>query len=226
MRRTRQGILVKAGVHYSQPGPGKPAPFELTVAGTALTDEDLAVVRRTVENGVVARLAAADAGHEEHRLQGAIAAGRESLGWGSADRLKREFPARRPTGGVAFIDFLRLDADGVLHIVETKIGDDEMLVLQGLDYWIWAQANRSALESHLGAPITDVLVDYVLGVPGGGATSTRPVLSSYAPAQLESLAPDVRWRVHVLTGWGQPPLGLTSLAEREAPGAPYVRRRT
>lgn len=226
VRRTRQGVLVRAGVHYSQPGPGKPAPLEVTVGDSAITPEGLAAITRSIENGVVARLAAADAGHEEHRLQGALAAGRASLGWGSGEPLMREFPALRPTGGIAFIDFLRLDAEGVLHIVETKIGDDEMLVLQGLDYWIWAQSNRAALESRFGAPITDVVVDYVLGVPGGGAAVTRPVLSSYAPAQLESLATDVRWRVHVLIGWAQPPMAVTSLAEREVPGTPYVRRRT
>ena len=52
------------------------------------------------------------------------------------------------------------------------------------------------------------------------------VLSSYAPAQLEALDPSIRWRVHVLAGWDRPPLQPTSLAEREVPDQPLVRRRT
>ena len=36
-------------------------------------------------------------------------------------------------GGTAYIDFLRLDDSATLRIVETKIGHDEMIVLQGLD---------------------------------------------------------------------------------------------
>ena len=48
------------------------------------------------------------------------------------------------------IDFLGVDNSGHLHIVETKIGGDEMLVLQGLDYWIWAQRNLPQLIADLG----------------------------------------------------------------------------
>ena len=46
--------------------------------------------------------------------------------------------------------------DHVLHIIETKLGHDEMLVLQGLDYWMWARVNREALAhprlAHLTRP--------------------------------------------------------------------------
>ena len=49
----------------------------------------------------------------------------------------REFPAWRPgSNRAAYIDFLANDAHGRLHVVETKIGADAMLVLQGLDYWL------------------------------------------------------------------------------------------
>ena len=36
--------------------------------------------------------------------------------------IEREFPARRPNGRPAYLDFLYVDNDHRLHIVETKIG--------------------------------------------------------------------------------------------------------
>jgi hypothetical protein len=69
-------------------------------------------------------------------------------------------------------------------------------------------------------------VDYVLGTPAGGPPKNSPVLSSYAPAQLEALDPEIRWRVHVVAGWSQGPLQISSLNEREVPKKPHVRRRT
>lgn len=226
IRRTRGGgALVRAGVHYSQPGPGKPAPLEVAVTAR-IAHPDVAAVKQRVINGIVARLTEADTGHEEHRLQAALATAAATLSWGPAETLRREFPARRPGGGAGYIDFLRLDENGTLHVVETKIGDDEMLVLQGLDYWIWAQANRAALEDHFSKPISNVVIDYVIGVPGGAQVDQRPLLSSYAPAQLEALAPDVRWQVYLLGGWAQPPVDLRPLGPLTLPGPQHVRRRT
>jgi hypothetical protein len=93
-----------------------------------------------------------------------------------------------------------MDDSGILHIVETKIGHDEMLVLQGLDYWIWAQANAKLLADHFKVhAIRMVGVDYVVGAKDGKqdlAEGKQPVLSPYAPAQLEGLDNEIDWQVH------------------------------
>jgi hypothetical protein len=81
-------------------------------------------------------------------LQARLAAHPDVLGL-DPDRLWRELPCVRPRGQRAFIDLAGVDAAGRIHLVETKIGDDPMLVLQGLDYWIWADAHRAELAEHL-----------------------------------------------------------------------------
>ena len=59
----------------------------------------------------------------------------------------REFPARRVGGGLGYIDLLGPDGDGRVHLVETKRDTDVMLVLQGLDYWIWADAHAKRIRT-------------------------------------------------------------------------------
>ena len=55
--------------------------------------------------------------------------------------------------GRGFVDLLGLDGHGDIRIVETKLAtnDDELLIFQGLDYYIWAQAYRATLRDRLGA---------------------------------------------------------------------------
>ena len=55
------------------------------------------------------------------------------------------------------------DPSGRLHVVETKIGADAMLILQGLDYWLWCRANDAHANAALGAtsarpPVIDFVV--------------------------------------------------------------------
>ncbi|MDZ7727117.1 MAG: hypothetical protein U5Q44_02375 [Dehalococcoidia bacterium] len=50
--------------------------------------------------------------------------------------------ASRGEGARGFVDFVGVDIDGGLHVVETKIGPDHMLGLQGIDYWAWVTAHR------------------------------------------------------------------------------------
>ena len=79
----------------------------------------------------------------------------------------RELPAFRRTysdkrrvaeWGRGFIDLLGGDAQGAIRVVETKLGADDMLVLQGLDYYVWADRFRDELAGKLGidqrAPLT------------------------------------------------------------------------
>lgn len=169
-------------------------------------------------------------GYREHWMQATLARYTAQIGWSGSHRLKREFPAKRPGGGTAYIDFLRMDESGILHIIETKIGHDEMLVLQGLDYWIWAQANAQLLADHFKVHATRMVgVDYVVGPKDGKqdlARGQQAVLSPYAPAQLEALDSEIDWQVHLCTGWATRSPVITPLGARKVPAAPYVHHRT
>ena len=92
------------------------------------------------------RLAEQDRGHVEHRLQGALALGPLQANLGLAE-FAREYPAWRADHRPGFIDFLGLDRQNRLHVVETKVNpDDVTTVLQTLDYAIWVQANAKKIR--------------------------------------------------------------------------------
>ena len=132
---------ITSGIHYS--GPKKPIPH--VTSGPI----DLAVqaeVQREVETGIEAARAREAGPYKEHLLQENLMRHRVDVGWPESDVLIREFPALRPNGGTGYIDFLRVEHDGTMHIIETKIGLDEFVVLQGLDYWIWARSNMDLLR--------------------------------------------------------------------------------
>ena len=195
IRRTAGGLEITSGIHYS--GPKKPSP-RLTSGPIGLGTQ--ADVQRDVEAGIGAARAREAGPYREHLLQENLMRHRVAVGWPETDVLIREFPAVRPNGGTGYIDFLRVEHDGTMHIVETKIGLDEFVVLQGLDYWIWARSNQDLLRerfrSDQGIEIRDdVVVDYVLGdesKPG----HPIPILSPYAVAHLSYLPPEMRWRLH------------------------------
>jgi hypothetical protein len=149
--------------------------------------------------------------YPEHDIQDAIGRNLIDLGW-DAEVLLREYPATRPNGGLGLIDFLGLDKTGTLRIVETKIGDgDRMMPLQGLDYWIWATANKHLVEDAVGRPFTGIRLDFVIG----RSPKKRPdaqILNTYAPAVLRLLNDDIAWEIHTIpelapavrrvTSWG------------------------
>ncbi len=229
IQRRRTTLLVKSGVHHAKAAWGRRLPAMLTLANRNLTSAELELIKSRVRADIEAKLSGYPQGFREHQMQATLAQYPAEVGWSERPRLEREFPARRPGGGTAYIDFLRLGDDGTLHIVETKIGHDEMLVLQGLDYWIWAQANMRLLADHFKVPaISHVVIDYVVGPKDGKqnpADVTDPVLSPYAPAQLEVLDKDIDWQVHLCTGWATSNPAVTSLGAHMIPGAPYVHHR-
>jgi hypothetical protein len=108
----------------------------------------------------------------------------------------REFPAWRPgSTRSAYIDFLAKDDNGRVHVVETKIGADAMLVLQGLDYWLYCRANHEKVNQALGATSPrPPVIDYVVAPskPGGAP------ISIYTAAQAEALHRDIEWRFVVV----------------------------
>jgi Restriction Endonuclease associating with ARP len=93
---------------------------------------------------VARRLSGHDDDDRESRVQARL-----SRLWGlNSDH--REVPARRPYRGDGKIDLIRVCDSGVLELVETKVGFDDCLLLQGLDYLAWAQANAESLAQFYG----------------------------------------------------------------------------
>lgn len=226
LKSVRGGVELLAGVN------SKAAATASRGSGTSrkpitgpLDRAAFARVRAVIENGIADRLDGTDSRHKEHRLQAGLIRHAEQLAW--PNRPEREFPARRPGGGTGYIDFLRLDAAEVLHIVETKIGHDEFLVLQGLDYWMWATANRHLLARHFGvAELKGIVVDYVLGeFDGSSSRPHEPIMSPYGPGQLESLADDLSWEVFRLTHWATDHPDLQGLGSGVVPQKPEVSHR-
>jgi hypothetical protein len=170
----------------------------------------------------IARRIAADASSEwfekrlrdypEHDIQDAIGRNLIDLGW-KVEVLLREYPATRPSGGLGLVDFLGLDGSGSLRIVETKVGDgDRMMPLQGLDYWIWATANRQLAEAAIGQSFTSIRLDFVIGRSPKKRANAQ-ILNTYAPAVLMELDDEIAWEVHTIpesaptvrrvVSWGQ-----------------------
>ena len=113
---------------------------------------------------------------------------------------------RPPSGwGRGFIDLAGLDGHGNIRIVETKLATnaDDLLVLQGLDYLVWAHAYEHALQERLGAPRHARLeLHFVLGAdPSDGTVTTSPCTEPLAAA----LDPDVvTWRFQTVHDWFAP----------------------
>jgi hypothetical protein len=229
IQRQGKGLLVKSGVHYSKATLGTPLPDSVSFIGRNLIPEELSTIKTRVQDGIKDKLAGHPGGYSEHWMQATLARYPANAGWSGPHGLEREFPAKRPGGGTAYIDFLRLDDDATLHIVETKIGHDEMLILQGLDYWIWAQSNATLLASHFKIDkITHIVIDYVVGTKDGHspAASQHALISPYAPAQLEAMSQDIDWQVHLCTGWATTSPAMTALGPHTIPATPHVHHRT
>ncbi|MDQ0375983.1 hypothetical protein [Cellulomonas humilata] len=207
IRRTREGLQIVAGIDFGPTSPN-PTPTPLVLTGR-MTDEQLREVTAAVEAGCHERRFGIALRHDEHWLQAALRRRPDALGL--EQPVLREVAAWRPRGSASddperprvprsrgFVDLAGLDALGTLVLVETKLGADDLLVLQGLDYWIWARANRKRLAARLDCK-DDVPMEiaYCVGGTGGG----DPTLSRHLPAQLDALHPEIRWRLLHVTEW-------------------------
>ena len=198
IRRTKPGLGIRAGVVSSKPGDTPFSPgVELDIGGPLKNSEHASLVRG-VEVAVAERLDGTDATHAEHRFQARLA--HSEIGSQlSLSVLLREFPAFRPGAAKprrSYIDFLARSDDGTVHVVETKIGHDPMIALQALDYFIWAEAHRSAIAKHLGAGSASATrVDLVVMRPQG-----RSLVDDATRAVLDRLSRPVRWRVFEAVG--------------------------
>ena len=206
---TDHGIAITAGIHYSKPGQ---APAPVTVEkGAILTAEQLETLWQAVETGIGARLDGSKPIHhpDEHWLQAVIR--RDPSLVGVEQPALRELPAWRPHDspsrwGRGFIDLIGVDGHGDIRIVETKLAHnpDDRLILQGLDYYLWANAYREAVVNRLGAAKKARLeIHYVIGDTVDGAIK----VSGFAAAQAAGLDKTIPWRFHTVRGWYHPPNG-------------------
>ena len=207
IKRSAGGLVIRAGVHYTKADQA-PQPFKVTKSGQ-LDPKVVEEIKRLVLEGVRARNEGTDAIHraDEHWLQSVIR--RDPSLVGVEQPALREVPAWRPRRSVddpstmwgrGFIDLLGVDGHGDIRIVETKIADnqDDLLILQGLDYFVWTKQYKEALVSRLGASKNAELeIHYVVGADKDG----KAPLSPFAPALVNNLDPCISWRFQVVRDW-------------------------
>jgi hypothetical protein len=201
VKRTGSTVAVSAGVHHTS-DPAK-APLTVTLDGPLEGGAHHRVVA-AASHAMADRLEGDDAANAEHLLQERLAAHHAELGL--VARPRREVPAVRATGRRGFIDLLGVDSHQHLWVIETKIGPDEMLALQALDYWIWCSAHSDALAAHLGqTDLRPAQIDLLLARKDNGQ-----LVGPYTAAQLEALDGSIPWRVRevdldgkVVTDWGR-----------------------
>lgn len=215
LRWTRSGVEAVAGVDYSKPSAHQ-QPALLLKLTAPITPPELAAVREAIEIAVRARIDGTDDGHAEHLLQASLEGPLRSA---QLELVARELPALRPVGGRlerAFIDLACLDQNGDIHLIETKLDVDAMMVLQGLDYWTWSKGNLAELTGYLGAsPRARVHLDFLV---------TPSALSSYSASQAEALSGEIPWRFGLVQGWGEKELTLSFGGRRTLP-PPHAPRR-
>lgn len=189
-----------AGVAYSKPRDDQPLPVRVEAqAEVGPTDDEIESIKRALDQAIERRRVGIDRDHREHLLQAALAIDPSLLGMTD---LIREFPAWRPSvgesAGRGFIDFLGVDVDGGIHVIETKIGPDPMLGVQGLDYWAWVTAHKDEISQRLGLEPSEKPVElhYV------AATSDKSLIHPAAAETMRRLATEIiPWRCHVITDW-------------------------
>jgi hypothetical protein len=203
IQRSVVGVVVRAGIH----GTGDHAPTKVTIPiRGAMSGTELASIEAAVDDGVDARLTGKYHKPDEHWLQSVIRRNPKLVG--IEQPALREVPAWRPKGGSTrwgrgYIDLVGLDGHGNIRVVETKLvtNSDELLVPQGLDYFVWASAYREALIKRLSASSkAEIQVHYVIGVP---PNSRHGSVSKYTAAQANLLS--FPWRFQTVTNWFSDP---------------------
>ena len=213
IRPTRSGLALTAGIHYTDAARA-PQIVELST-GEELDAGAIEAIKDAVVAGVGERFGgvAPIGRQDEHWLQAVIR--RDPSLVGVEQPALREIPAWRPRGtgsatgagwGRGFIDLLGIDGHGDIRIVETKLADnaDDLLVLQGLDYYVWATAYRQVLLDRLGASRHASLeIHYVIGADD----KDNVKVSRFVAAQARGLDDMVRWRFQTVRGWYPKPGG-------------------
>jgi hypothetical protein len=196
-------VQVRAGIHDKQ---RMSAPDESLAPGETLTGEQVRALQQKVASAIAARIEPGGPYYkpDEHWFQSVLR--RDPSLVGVESPALREVPAWRPAGakgsfGRGFIDLVGLDGHGDIRIVEAKIAksSDDMTLMQGIDYHVWAYAYREALAEKLSAPSgARLCLHFVVGAMGGVKRLYPPRLADYARC-LDSDA--VPFRFHVVRGW-------------------------
>jgi hypothetical protein len=206
IRRSRKDLNIRGGIHTTKTG--EPA-FDEDDDADAPTATTAEIAIKRAEQGIKARLHGAHHRPDEHWLQAVIR--RDPTLAGVEQPALREVPAWRPTAkpnedpdqpgawGRGFIDLVGLDGHGNLRIVETKLtkNQDELLFLQGLDYYVWACAYKEVLLERLGASKqAKIEVHYVIG---DNPDTKKVKVSRYAAAVNDALT--IPRRVQTVHDW-------------------------
>jgi len=210
INRTECGLWLSAGVNYSKPRPGKTSPFATELKGP-LSPDDYAFVTSLIEKAIKDRLDGTDDENEEHRFQAWLTRNFGEVGL--ATRPWREFPSHR-NGSRSYIDLLGVDAANRLRVIETKLGDADDLILQGLEYWIWTRRCADALADKVGFDLKKTpCIDYVILRD----ELSRSPLRAYSRSLLGRLPEDIAWRFHLATRKGRNSYHVTSYPEGVIP---------
>lgn len=85
--------------------------------------------------------------------------------------------------------------------MEAKLAksSDDMTLMQGIDYHVWAHAYRDALAEKLSAPDgAQLRLHFVIGMVGGDKKLFHPRLADYASC-VDSTA--IPFQFHTVQGW-------------------------
>ena len=196
-------MQVRAGIHDKQ---RMSAPDESVAPGRALTPGQVAVLQQNVASAIAARIEPGGQYRkpDEHWFQSVLR--RDPSLVGVESPALREVPAWRPAGaagsfGRGFIDLLGLDGHGDIRIVEAKLANstDDMTLMQGIDYHVWALAYRDALTEKRSAPNgAQLRLHFVIGMVGGDKKLFHPRLAHYASC-VDSTA--IPFQFHTVRGW-------------------------
>jgi len=196
-------VEVRAGIHDKT---RMSAPDESLAPGGTLTLEQVSALQQNVASAIAARIEPGGPYHkpDEHWFQSVLR--RDPSLVGVESPALREVPAWRPADAVdsfgrGFIDLVGLDGHGDIRIVEAKLAksSDDMTLMQGIDYHVWAHAYRDALAEKLSAPNGARLrLHFVVGAMGGDKRLYPRRLADYAGCVDSDAVP---FRFHVARGW-------------------------
>lgn len=205
------------GVDYTGrlPPGTQPALQREVSAKTPLRPEEIAEMQRRISAAVERRQDPSDVSYQEHRLQANLAGRPLRDALGLVD-LQAEYPVWRSGAHSGFIDFLGIDGDGGLHLVETKVNpDDVSVMLQALDYAVWVMANEEAIRETKGWPRSNaeegitvhlVCAPVVKVRPDGTVGPSRHAIGRYLANQLEVLSKQIKCRIWLVSDpLGKPP---------------------
>lgn len=202
--RITGGVRILAGIHYS----GAKQPLKKDLAdGDILSNQEIETIYAAIDAAKAVRLQYGDQQihrADEHWLQSVL---RTSPNLAGVEQpAMREVPAWRPHDaparwGRGFLDLVGLDGHGNIRLIETKLAtnSDDLLILQGLDYFVWAKAYETVLRSRLNAPkAAEFELHYVLAAnPANDDIKTSPCTRPLA----EALADDIPWRFQTIHHW-------------------------